>query len=105
MVKDVRVEQLKTRLDAGDDFVLLDVREADEREFASIGGTFIPLSEFGTRYKELDPEKEVIVYCHHGGRSYSAGSYLVEKGFKNVSNLTGGIDAWSVKIDKAVKRY
>ena len=105
MVKDITVEQLKNRIDACDDLLLLDVREADEREFANIGGTFIPLSEFGLRYKELDPEKEIVVYCHHGGRSYAAGNYLVENGFKNVHNLTGGIDAWAVKIDKTVKRY
>ena len=105
MVKNISVEELKQRLDAGDDVVLLDVREANEREFASIGGVFIPLSLLGPQVKQLDAEKEVVVYCHHGSRSFVAGNYLVQNGFKNVHNLEGGIDEWSVKIDKTVKRY
>lgn len=99
------VEQLKQQLDAGVPIVLLDVREQRERLAASIGGEFIPLSQLPARYRELDPLKEIVVYCHHGSRSRSAAAFLREKGFSNVKNLSGGIDAWSVRIDPAVRRY
>ena len=105
MQNEITVQELKKRMDEGENLSLLDVREADEREFASIGGQFIPLSAFGARFTELDPESELIVYCHHGSRSQSVVNFLMQKGFKNVKNLVGGIDAWSVLIDRTVKRY
>ena len=105
MVKEITVAELKKRLDAGDQPTLLDVREQQERDAANIGGKFIPIAELGLRYKELDPASEIVVYCHMGGRSRAAVVFLTQKGFQNVKNLTGGIDAWSVKVDPKVKRY
>ena len=84
---------------------ILDVREKDEFQFANIGGIHIPLSEFSLRFQELDPEKNWAVLCHHGMRSAQAVSFLRQQGFKNVQNISGGIEAWSTQVDPKVPRY
>ncbi len=100
------VEQLKEKLDRGEKPFILDVREPMEYKMANIAGAvLIPLGEIPRRFNELNPEQEIVVQCHHGNRSQRAVEFLYEKGFKNVKNLAGGIDAWSVKIDKKVPRY
>jgi sulfur-carrier protein adenylyltransferase/sulfurtransferase len=101
----ITVEQLKAKLDNGETPFLLDVREPYEFEKANLGGHLIPMSLVPLRLKELDPAKEIIVYCHHGGRSQFIVDYLLKHGFDNVKNLVGGIDAWSTKIDPKIKRY
>ena len=65
----------------------------------------IPLGELQQRVRELDPGSEMIVYCHHGIRSFHATLFLREMGFEKAQNLAGGIDAWSMKIDPSVARY
>ena len=102
---DITVEQLKEKLDKGEQLYILDVREQSEYQTANIGGKLIPLGELPRRYSELDAEKEIIFHCHHGGRSRRAVEFLHQKGFKNVKNLAGGIDEWSVKVDPKVPRY
>jgi adenylyltransferase/sulfurtransferase len=99
--------QLKARLDRGDKFRLIDVRETDEWAVARLPqAELIPLSEFQQRFAaELDPDEEIVVYCHHGIRSGRARDYLKAQGYGNVLNLTGGIDAWAVQLDPAMKRY
>jgi glyoxylase-like metal-dependent hydrolase (beta-lactamase superfamily II)/rhodanese-related sulfurtransferase len=101
----VTVQELKRKMDAGEDFVLVDVREPDEFAEANLDGVLIPLRELPKRYAELDSSRETIVHCHTGGRSQRAVEYLYEKGFRNVKNLIGGIDAWSRTIDPRVPRY
>jgi glyoxylase-like metal-dependent hydrolase (beta-lactamase superfamily II)/rhodanese-related sulfurtransferase len=101
----ITVEQLKAKLDKGDRPFILDVREASEFRTANIGGTLIPINEIPKRFAELDPKQEIVVHCHHGGRSQRVVEFLYDKGFSNVRNLVGGIDAWSVKIDPKVPRY
>ena len=101
----ITAEQLKQRLDKGEKPFLLDVREPWEYKAANIGGTLIPMREITKRFAELDKNGEIVVYCHHGGRSDRVVEFLYEKGFKNVKNLIGGIDAWSVKVDPKVPRY
>jgi len=98
-------EQLKAKLERGEKPFILDVREQWEYKTANIGATLIPLGEVPKRYNELDPTKEIVIHCHHGGRSQKAVEFLYEKGFKNVKNLVGGINAWSMKIDQKVPRY
>ena len=98
-------EQLKERLDHGEKLFILDVRESAEYKIANIGAKLIPLGEIPKRYAELNPNEEIIVHCHTGSRSQKAVEFLYEKGFKNVKNLVGGIEAWSVKIDPKVPRY
>ncbi|HLB01259.1 MAG TPA: MBL fold metallo-hydrolase [Bacteroidota bacterium] len=101
----ITVRQLKERLDKGEKVTLIDVRERHEYETANLGGTLISLRDLPKRYTELDPAGEIVVHCHSGGRSQRAVEFLYEKGFGNVKNLIGGIDAWSVTIDPTVPRY
>ena len=96
---------LKDRLEAGDRPVLLDVRERWEFELARIeGSTFIPMSELGERYTELDPGSETVVICHHGIRSSYVAQALQGAGFEKVLNLEGGLDAYSF-VDESVPTY
>ena len=101
----ITVEQLKEKIDKGETLFLLDVREPFEHKIANIGGTLIPLKEIPKRMNELEKHAEIVVFCHHGGRSQRAAEYLRGNGFEHVKNLTGGIDAWSLKIDPNVPRY
>ena len=101
----ISVEQLKTKFDMGEKPFVLDVREPSEFARANIGGTLIPLGEIPRRFGELDAKREIIVYCHHGGRSQRAVEFLYEKGFTKVKNLIGGIDAWAARIDPKIPRY
>jgi rhodanese-related sulfurtransferase len=99
-------EEFQRRLEAGEAIQLLDVREVWEHEVARIeGATLIPLGELPGRAGELDPEKPLVVYCHHGMRSYQAVVWLREAGFPLAQNLAGGIDRWSQVIDPMVVRY
>jgi len=97
---------LKARLDRGDKFQFIDVREPNEYQIASIpGAKLIPLGDVPKRVGELDPNTEVIVHCKVGGRSAKACDFLRQSGFKNVKNMLGGITAWSDKIDPTVPKY
>lgn len=85
--------------------VLLDVREDWERELAHIDpSVHIPMNDVPTRLAELPKGRPVVVYCHHGSRSDMVAGYLEGEGFQ-VSNLKGGIDAWSLTVDRKVQRY
>jgi rhodanese-related sulfurtransferase len=86
--------------------LLLDVREPWEWETARIAGsTLIPMREIAGRFGEVDPAREVVAICHHGGRSMQVAMFLEKQGFKRVHNLVGGIDAWSRSVDPAVPQY
>jgi sulfur-carrier protein adenylyltransferase/sulfurtransferase len=102
---EITVEELKIRMDNKDEIYLLDVREPNEYEIANLGGHLIPLAELAQRVSEIDPYKDIIVYCKTGGRSARAVRFLRNAGFTKVKNLVGGIDAWSRKIDAEVPRY
>jgi sulfur-carrier protein adenylyltransferase/sulfurtransferase len=102
----ISVRDLKRKIDAREPFRLLDVREIFEHEIARIDGAkLIPLREIAARAEELPREEQIIVHCHSGKRSAQAVRLLRERGFRNVYNLEGGIDAWSSEIDPAVPRY
>ncbi len=97
---------LKQRLDRGDKFQFIDVREPHEYQIASIpGAKLIPLGEVPKRVGELDPNTEVVVHCKMGGRSAKAAEFLRQSGFKSVKNMIGGILAWSDKVDPSVPKY
>lgn len=102
-IPQMHVEDLKQRLDANDDIVLLDVRESDEYRAGNIGGHLIPLHDLPKRVSELDPSKETVVHCRSGGRSSKAVEFLQAQGFKRVKNLAGGILAWAEKIDPKLR--
>jgi rhodanese-related sulfurtransferase len=103
---DVTVEELKAKLDRGDAFVLLDVREPHEVEIAALPGSLrIPLRQLPERLHELDPAAEIVVHCKLGPRSGRAVKLLRESGFSRARNLAGGIDRWAERIDPTVPRY
>ncbi|MFZ0589930.1 MAG: molybdopterin-synthase adenylyltransferase MoeB [Bryobacteraceae bacterium] len=102
----IDVAALKERLDRGDEFVLIDVREPWEYQTARIPGSkLIPLGELPKRLNELDPNADIVAHCKSGGRSQKAVDLLKQNGFRSVRNLTGGILAWSDKIDPSVPKY
>ncbi|MEQ1887363.1 MAG: molybdopterin-synthase adenylyltransferase MoeB [Bryobacteraceae bacterium] len=103
---EIDVVALKARLDRGDKFQFIDVREPHEYQIASIpGATLIPLNDVPKRVGELDPSVETIVHCKMGGRSAKAADFLRSQGFKSVKNTLGGILAWSDKVDPSVPKY
>ena len=102
---EISVQDLKRRLDMGEDILLLDVREPYEFKIANIQGRLIPLGQLPEKVDELDRNREIVVYCHHGNRSGIAVQFLKNQGFDRVSNLMGGIDQWSREIDSKVPRY
>ncbi len=106
-MQEITVSELKARLDAGDDIQLIDVRQPDEYAFASIAGAkLIPLGEIPARSGEIDESRETVVHCKMGGRSARAIEYLERSGYKGkLSNLVGGITAWSNEIDPGVPKY
>ena len=102
----ISVRDLKRKVDAHEPFQLLDVREIFEYEIARIDGAkLIPLREIGARAEELPRDGQIVVHCHSGKRSAEAVRLLRERGFSDVYNLEGGIDAWSREIDPTVPRY
>jgi adenylyltransferase/sulfurtransferase len=106
VVPEISVHELQERMESRRPFVLLDVREPFEFEMARIeGAKLIPLGELPRRIEELDQTKEVFVFCHSGIRSERAAEFLRGAGFMRVSNVAGGIDAWSQEIDPDVPRY
>jgi len=105
MIQEISPEDLKEKMDRKEDFVLLDVREPEERQVAKIEGSkHIPMREIPAKMGELPKNKGIICYCHHGGRSSTAADFLEKQGFKTAS-LKGGIEEWSNRVDKHVKRY
>jgi rhodanese-related sulfurtransferase len=104
-VPEIQAEELKNRLDHGDDLVLLDVRDEYEYEISNIGGQLIPLPELPQRLNELNAKQEIVTLCKMGPRGVKAVEILQKKGFKRVSNLRGGIHAWSDRIDRSVRKY
>jgi sulfur-carrier protein adenylyltransferase/sulfurtransferase len=100
------VTELKKKIDAKEDFFLLDVREPNEFKIGRIpGSTLIPLGEVPQRVNEIPRDKEIIVHCKMGGRSAKAAAFLRQQGYKSVKNLKGGILDWSDKIDPTVPKY
>jgi adenylyltransferase/sulfurtransferase len=103
---EMTVEELKKRLDRGEEVFILDVRNPEEIQICRIlGSTVIPLPSLPQRVGELDPDREMIVHCKSGVRSQKAIHFLREQGFTKLVNLKGGILAWAEKIDPAMPKY
>ena len=107
MVDELTPEEVAELLQQHPDrVVLLDVREPDERAQAAIAPSIhIPMREIAGRSSEIPRDKQLVVYCHGGTRSMMVAAYLEGHGFPSVSNLSGGIDAWSLRVDRSVPRY
>ena len=102
----ISARELKRKIDACEPCELIDVREVFEYEIARINGAkLIPLGEIADRTDELPRERMIVVHCHSGQRSAQAVRLLRQRGFANIYNLEGGIDAWSDQIDPSVPKY
>jgi sulfur-carrier protein adenylyltransferase/sulfurtransferase len=98
--------EVKQKLDRGDNFVLIDVREPHEYRICNIpAAKLVPLSEFPKHLGEFDPESDVVIHCRSGVRSGKACGIMRQAGFKHVRNMVGGILAWSDKVDPSVPKY
>jgi molybdopterin/thiamine biosynthesis adenylyltransferase/rhodanese-related sulfurtransferase/molybdopterin converting factor small subunit len=106
-IREISVEDLQTRMNAGDDFVLLDVREPWEAEINHVSeeATVIPVGELPDRLGELDPQRAYVVHCKMGGRSARAVAVMQAGGFADVVNLAGGVAAWVDEIDPDQQSY
>ena len=103
---EIEVTEVKEKLDRGDNFVLIDVREPHEYQICNIpAAKLIPLGEVGKRLDELDPEADIVIHCKSGMRSARACGILKAAGFKHVRNMKGGILAWSDQVDPTVPKY
>jgi rhodanese-related sulfurtransferase len=103
---EITVEQLKQRLDSGEEVFILDVRNPEEFQICRIPGSMLlPLPEIAQRVGELSKEKDMVVHCKSGMRSAKAIAFLKQQGFQKLTNLKGGILAWAEKIDHAMPRY
>ena len=98
--------EVKARIDRGDNFTLIDVREPHEYQIAKIPyAQLIPLGELPRRLAELDPKADYVMHCKSGMRSGKATDLLRQNGFTQVRNMKGGILAWSDKVDPTVAKY
>lgn len=105
---EVHPSEVKASLSRHADLLILDVRRQNEWDTTHLdGATLIPLDQLAARASELAPWKNrpIVVHCHHGVRSLSATALLRKLGFTNVHSMAGGIDAWSLIVDPAVRRY
>lgn len=85
---------------------LLDVREPSEFGFCAIpGSVLMPMASVPARMQELEPDAEIVVICHHGGRSMQVAMFLERQGFSNLINLAGGVAQWAAQVDPSMPQY
>jgi len=104
-VPEIQPEELKQRLDAGEDIFILDVREPHEFQICNLNGYLIPLGDLPKRVHELDSSREIVAHCRSGVRSAKAVEFLRQAGFHKVKNLVGGVLAWSDRVDPKMPKY
>jgi len=104
-IAEIQPEELKRRLDAGEDIFVLDVREPHEYQICNLNGHLIPLGDLPKRMNELDSSREIVAHCRSGVRSGKAVDFLRQAGFRKVKNLAGGILAWADKVDPRMAKY
>jgi rhodanese-related sulfurtransferase len=111
---EISVQTVEQKRQAGEQFVWLDVREPNELQLAAIADERVvtaPLSQLASRQLAAlpaaahDKEREIIVFCHHGMRSAQVTAWLRSQGWRNVTNMSGGIDAWAQQVDPSVGTY
>jgi rhodanese-related sulfurtransferase len=105
---EVDCQTVRQKLDNGEALLFLDCREQNEYDLVHIEGTiFLPMSQIQERVGELEEYKsgEIVVHCHHGGRSLRVAGWLSQLGYANVKSLAGGIDLWAQVVDPTLARY
>ena len=106
MITEIGPVELADRLENAPPPLVLDVRETWELELASLPGVLnIPMAQIPDRLDELCRDRDIIVMCHHGARSFQVAVFLKHSGFETVINLAGGIDGWSREVDPDVPLY
>jgi rhodanese-related sulfurtransferase len=96
MIKEIDANDLQVRIAKGDDFMLFDIRSDGELVQGVLPqAEHLPMHLIPLRIAELPKDKDVILYCHSGARSYHACAYLAQQGYENVINLRGGILGWA----------
>jgi rhodanese-related sulfurtransferase len=108
MVREISPPELAAKLKAGEKISLLDVRQVWEHELAALpNSVLIPLDELLRRVDEVQAlsGSPVVVYCHHGVRSFHAAAFLMRCGLTDVASLASGIEGWSLEVDPSVPRY
>jgi adenylyltransferase/sulfurtransferase len=105
--QNLTVAQVKAKLDRGDSFRLIDVREPQEHAVARIeGAELLPMSRAAEWADTLEADEEIVFFCHHGMRSAQVAHFFArQRGFANVANMSGGIDEWAARVDPNVPRY
>ncbi len=99
-------EEVRRRLEAGEPLLLVDVREPEEVLAAALPDALLcPLSRFSEWIGHLPKDKPLVIFCHRGIRSMHVALALAERGHRNLTNMTGGIDLWSTQVDPSVPRY
>lgn len=104
-VHQISPAEVKRLRDSGASFHFLDVRTPEERAIATIDGTHLLDQATAAEIERLPKDTMLVLHCHHGGRSQAAAEHFRSRGFTNVHNMVGGIDAWSQDVDPAVPRY
>jgi rhodanese-related sulfurtransferase len=104
-IKQLSAPELKALIESGAPFELVDVRTDEERAVARIEGARLLDQSYHDALLDMDRDTPLVFQCHHGIRSQHAAEYFREQGFRDLSNLRGGIDAWSQIVDPSVPRY
>jgi rhodanese-related sulfurtransferase len=106
LFRDLTPEQLRDLLAQGHAPRLIDVRDPEEFARCNLPGAELhPAAQIAEWSRMLDPNQEILIYCHHGIRSLHAVMYLTARGFQRVSHLRGGLDAYSLRADPSIPRY
>jgi rhodanese-related sulfurtransferase len=105
---EIDCQTVHARLLSKQDLLLLDCREPDEHAIVNVAGAqLLPMSQLAARLAELEPyrDREIVVHCHHGGRSLKVAHWLRGQGYVKVQSMAGGIDRWAQEIDRSLPRY
>ena len=105
-MKSITVQELKAMQDSGEDFQLIDVREAHEVAISTLGGLHIPMGEVPMNVNKIETDKKVVIHCRSGGRSGAIIGFLEQShGFDNLYNLAGGINGYAAEVDNSIAVY
>jgi rhodanese-related sulfurtransferase len=104
--RDLTPEQVRDLIAQGRAPRLIDVRDPEDFALCHLPGAELhPADQIAEWSKTIDPNEEILVYCHHGIRSLHAVMYLSARGFKRLRHLRGGLDAYSLRADPSMPRY